>query len=592
MDAAAIFHQADSDYAYLYQPNDFRVRLRTKRDDVQAVQCFYGDPYDSDQGNWQYQVIEMKKIARTEVHDYWGASLSVAHNRLQYDFVVTGMDGTTVLYGDRGVFPFSQAAIGRGGNPFRQPYLHEVDRVKEPDWVRQTVWYQIFPDRFNNGDQNNDPKATKPWNSEDHPERTDYYGGDLQGVLDKLDYLQDLGVNGLYFCPIFTAYSNHKYDTIDYLTIDPDFGDKAVFHKLVEEAHARGMKIMLDAVFNHIGDRSVPWQDVLEHGEKSRFASWFHIHKFPITFSKTTDFEKAEDLSFDTFAYTPHMPKLNTANSQAKRFLLSVARYWIKEYDIDAWRLDVAHEVDHHFWRDFATVCHEAKPDFYILGEVWHSAQPWLRGDEFSAVMNYAYTETIIDGFVHQNLRPSRMVAGLDYQRMHYRKQVNEVMLNTLDSHDTARLLTVCAGNKQLLRQTVAFTYLQEGEPCIYYGSEVGMTGSDDPDCRKPMNWNPKTQDHELFAFYQKLIQLRLTYAQTLTKGDLDWSLVDDERGLVQITRQDHDHLLIGTFNLSGQSQDLADLSLPGDQLLAQGVKTGKIARHGYLVTCQKTSSK
>ncbi|GEL13802.1 neopullulanase [Lapidilactobacillus concavus DSM 17758] len=591
METAAIYHRPESEFAYLYQANDLRLRLRTKRDDVASVNCFFGDPYasttddltnNSGSSHWDYQTTAMHKIASTEDFDYWEAAVQVPYKRAQYDFQIIGVDGQEVLYGDRGVFPFAVDAIGTNGNPFRLPYLHEIDRFKEPDWVRQTVWYQIFPERFANGDPTNDQVGVKPWRSDLSPNRTDYYGGDLQGVLDHLDYLQELGINGIYFCPIFKAYSNHKYDTIDYLEIDPDFGNKELFRQLVEAAHQRGIKVMLDAVFNHIGDRSVQWQDVVANGEQSRFANWFHIKRFPVTYQETDNFESAKALTFDTFAFTPHMPKLNTANPEVKQYLLDVAAYWIKEFDIDAWRLDVANEVDHAFWRSFAETCHQLKSDFYILGEVWHSSQPWLTGDQFSAVMNYAYTETLINGIVNHTLTPTRMVDGLNYQRTLYQRQVNEVMLNTLDSHDTARLLTVCDHDKTLMRQVLAFTFLQEGEPCIYYGDEIGLDGGNDPDCRKPMNWDESTQDHALFKFYQQLIQLRLDHADLLTQGEFTWNLVDDAQQLVIFTRAQGGRQLTATFNLDAQPHSM---SVSGRTQLCQNFDKGILGPKGFVIT-------
>ncbi len=590
METAAIYHRPESEFAFLYQPNDFRVRLRTKRADVAEVNCFYGDPYvsttddltnNSGSSHWDYQTMAMHKIATTEDFDYWEAALQVPYKRVQYDFEVVGQDGQKVLYGDRGVFPFTTELIGTNGNPFRMPYLHEIDRFKEPDWVRHTIWYQIFPERFANGDKDNDPVGVKPWRSDLSPNRTDYYGGDLQGVLDHLDYLQELGINGIYFCPIFKAYSNHKYDTIDYLEIDPDFGDKDLFRRVVEAAHQRGIKVMLDAVFNHIGDQSIQWQDVLANEENSRFASWFHINKFPVAYEETDNFENAKKLTFDTFAFTPHMPKLNTANPEVKQYLLDVAAYWIKEFDIDAWRLDVANEVDHVFWRRFAETCHQLKPDFYILGEVWHNSQPWLAGDQFSAVMNYAYTETMINGIVKHSLTPSRMVDGLNYQRTLYQRQVNEVMLNTLDSHDTARLLTVCDHDKDLMRQILAFTFLQEGEPCIYYGDEIGMDGGNDPDCRKPMNWDEATQDQQLFKFYQQLIQLRLQNADLLTQGEFIWDVIDNDRRIIKFTRLLNDRSIVGTFNIGQQIQTI---SANGINIFSQNYQDEQLSKYGFII--------
>lgn len=188
-----------------------------------------------------------------------------------------------------------------------------------------------------------------------------FFGGDLQGVIDHLDHLVELGINGIYFCPIFEAYSNHKYDTINYLNIDPAFGDKETFKKLVDECHRRGIKVMLDAVFNHIGDTSPQWQDVIKNGKDSPYADWFHIHEFPVSYQESADFEQASNITYDVFAFAPHMPKLNTANPEVKAYLLEIAKYWIEEFDIDAWRLDVANEVDHQFWKEFRKVCDETK---------------------------------------------------------------------------------------------------------------------------------------------------------------------------------------------------------------------------------------
>lgn len=185
-------------------------------------------------------------------------------------------------------------------------------------------------------------------------------------MIDHLEHLTELGVNGIYFTPIFQAFSNHKYDTEDYMEIDKQFGDKELFKTLVKEAHARGIKVMLDAVFNHIGDTSAQWQDVLKNQEKSKFADWFHVNSWPATYTPTDDFENAENATYDTFAFTPHMPKLNTANPEVEAYLLKVADYWISEFDIDAWRLDVADEVDHTFWKKFRTTCDAAKMILYF----------------------------------------------------------------------------------------------------------------------------------------------------------------------------------------------------------------------------------
>ncbi|MDG4965484.1 glycoside hydrolase family 13 protein [Lactococcus lactis] len=543
MNKAAIYHRPESEFAYLYAKNLMHVRLQTQKSDVEKVELFYGDPYswegldNPETQYWASQKVEMKKYLSTNISDYFEAEITVATKRVDYLFVITGLDGEKVVYTDQGMFDYDESLVTKKYGAFRLPYFHESDRFKAPEWVKETVWYQIFPERFSNGDKSNDPEGTKAWNPQDVPDRQDFYGGDLQGVIDHLEHLTELGVNGIYFTPIFQAFSNHKYDTEDYMEIDKQFGDKELFKTLVKEAHARGIKVMLDAVFNHIGDTSAQWQDVLKNQEKSKFADWFHVNSWPATYTPTDDFENAENATYDTFAFTPHMPKLNTANPEVEAYLLKVADYWISEFDIDAWRLDVADEVDHTFWKKFRTTCDAAKDDFYILGEVWHSAQPWLVGDEFSAVMNYAYTDAIKDGLITKKISLEQMVSNINTQLTLYRKQVNQMMFNVLDSHDTPRILTVAKNNKNLMKLVETFTFMQPGVPCIYYGDEYAVTGGMDPECRKVMPWEEKDQDLEMFDFFKNLIALRKQYQGILSDSEVEWKIVDSENGIVKFER-------------------------------------------------------
>ena len=232
MNLAALYHRPDSEMAYLVKKDDFQIRLRTGTNEVENVILYYGDPYDvtiNDKKKqiWEYQVQEMNLQASTSLYDYWQLNVSVPLKRLQYFFKIKFRNGKEFLYDDRHIWSYSKTHL-ENSSGFRMPYFHEIDRIKTPDWVKKTVWYQIFPERFANGDHSIDPKGTLPWGSE-KPSRTNFFGGDLQGVIDHLDYLEDLGINGIYFCPIFAAHSNHKYDTIDYFNIDPAFGSKEKF---------------------------------------------------------------------------------------------------------------------------------------------------------------------------------------------------------------------------------------------------------------------------------------------------------------------------------------------------------------------------
>lgn len=540
MNYAAIYHRPESEYAFLLDKETMHIRIRTAKDDIRKVEIVYGDPYAIRllNSNWYLQKVPMKKGLSTDVYDYWTISIKEPKHRVAYGFYLTDTEGEEVLYNDQGIkTSYSKEYLKNENNYFRMPFFQEIDMFKAPQWVRNTVWYQIFPERFANGDPELNPEGTKTWDSTVHPGRQDFYGGDLQGVLDHLDHLVDLGVNGIYFNPIFKAPSNHKYDTEDYFEIDPHFGDKKLFKKLVDEAHKRGIKVMLDAVFNHIGDQSPQWQDVIKNGKDSKYADWFHINKFPVSYTPTDNFEFSNDATYETFDYTPHMPKLNTANPEVQEYLLSIATYWIKEFDIDAWRLDVANEIDHHFWRRFHDATTALKPDFYILGEIWHTSQPWLQGDQFTGVMNYAYTEAIKEHFLTHEIDALEMKNKLNQQLMLYNDQADSMMFNVLDSHDTARIKTLAHDDMELVKQIFAFTFVQPGTPSIYYGTEYGMTGENDPDDRKPMVWDENLQDHDMYQFMQHLINVRKQITNELNVKDLKWNIASD--GLVGLNYND-----------------------------------------------------
>lgn len=588
MDTAAIYHRPESEYAFLYTNTRFRIRLRTRKNDIKKVYVLCGDPYTITTEKWYQKQRPMKKCLSTNVHDYWEIEVTSETRRLQYAFHVVGEDNTDCFYGDQGIFPYRENVITEPNFYFRIPYFHQIDRFTIPEWVKETVWYQIFPERFANGDKANDPEHTLPWGSKD-PDREDFFGGDLQGVRDHLDYLTDLGVNGIYFCPIFKATSNHKYDTIDYYEVDPAFGDKKLLKNLIDEAHKRGIRIMFNAVFNHMGVHSPQWQDVLKNGEKSIYKDWFHIRFFPVDSYQMTDLpETAENIPYDTFAFTPFMPKLNTANPEVQKYLLDIATYWIKEFDIDGWRLDVANEVDHHFWKKFREAVTEIKPDIYILGEIWHSSQAWLQGDEFHAVMNYAFTDSIKDYFAKKKITASQMVSGMNHQQMLYRDQVNEGTFNLLDSHDTARILTLCQGNKELMKSVMAFMFLQKGSPCIYYGTEIGMTGEDDPDCRKCMIWEKEEQDLELFGFIKELVSLRKQLSKIISEGSTQWLIVYDREDKLYFTRELEGQIIYVYFNQSKEpwvvEQENEVILSQNCQLLEDG--KAEIRQYGFLIMC------
>ncbi|MFC5529363.1 alpha-glycosidase [Cohnella yongneupensis] len=490
----AVYHRPKNNWSYAYDRHTVHIRLRTKRGDVQRVQLIHGDKY-----NWQTvgaELTEMNVFAQDALFDYWQAAVKPPFRRLKYGFKL--IDGDDQLWLDEQGFHESEP---KSMNLyFEFPFLNAADVFEPPAWVKDAVFYQIFPERFANGDPSLDPVNVEPWGGE--PTTSNFFGGDLQGVIDHLDHLTALGINAIYFNPLFEALTNHKYDTIDYLKVDPHFGTNEQLKKLVDACHARGIRVLLDAVFNHSGNEWPPFVDVREKGAESPYADWFHVREYPIGVKDGIP-------TYDAFAFVQHMPKLNTENEKVQAHLLEVARYWIEEIGVDGWRLDVANEVDHRFWRSFRDVVKRANPEAYILGEIWHDSLPWLAGDQFDAVMNYPFTEAVLD-FAVRGTRDGKQFADLvGYLQAAYPQQATEAAFNLLGSHDTPRLLTLCNDDKRLMKLATAIQFTFSGTPCIYYGDEIGLSGGQDPGCRKCMPWEEDKQDLELFAFFSGLVSLR-----------------------------------------------------------------------------------
>ncbi|MGL5915069.1 MAG: glycoside hydrolase family 13 protein [Culicoidibacterales bacterium] len=567
MDKAALYHRSLSTYAYAYNNQTIHLKIRTKRNDIIEATILFGDPYDHNFGGggnlavkettWNHENLPMRKIASTEHHDFWFIEVKPSHKRLQYGFILTDTHGEQFFFAEKGIFDYDNLSARKNiGNYFKFPFLHGNDAFQAPSWVKDTTWYQIFPERFANGNPEISPKHVIPWGSKD-PAGDDFFGGDLKGIIQNLDYLVDLGITGIYLTPVFESPSNHKYDTTDYFKIDPHFGTAEDFKRLVELSHQRGLKVMIDAVFNHLGNESPYWKDVVKNGADSQYADWFHVYSFPVSEGMNGNYEGSKALSFDTFAFTPKMPKLNTQNPTVKQYLLDIATYWIREFNIDGWRLDVANEIDHAFWKDFRRAVHEVKPDVFILGEIWHDSYAWLAGDEFDSVMNYPFTDAILQYFADHEITSTQFMYRINQQLMSYTQNINEVMFNLLDSHDTARLLTRTHGNTALAESALAFMFAQTGSPCIYYGTEIGLDGGADPLCRKCMVWDPNQQDQNLFAFTKKLIAIRKNYQTIFTYGELNWLDVRDDQTYIIFERKLAFESMLYIFNNTAHDQSI-----------------------------------
>ncbi|WP_077705484.1 glycoside hydrolase family 13 protein [Virgibacillus dokdonensis] len=542
----AIYHRPKNNFAYAYDKETLHIVLQTKKDDMKTVQLIFGDPYNWKNDEWQSETNSMVKTGSTDFHDYWFIAIRPPYKRLRYAFICSD-ESETCFYGESGIFDNPPKGIA---NYFCFPFLNAADVFQAPEWVRDTIWYQIFPERFANGDKNLNPEGALPWGSTD-PSTTNFFGGDFQGVMNHLDHLESLGITGIYFTPIFKADSNHKYDTIDYMEIDPQFGDKQTFKKLVEACHDRGIKVMLDAVFNHSGYYFPPFQDVLKNQEHSKYKDWFHIWNFPVVTEPQPN--------YDTFGFVASMPKLNTENQEVKDYLLKVARYWIEEFDIDGWRLDVANEVDHSFWRDFRRTVKEAKPDAYILGEIWHDSMTWLQGDQFDAVMNYPFTNGVID-FIAKNTMAATTFKNAITKVLHmYPRNVNEVAFNLLDSHDTPRILTIANENIDRIKLLYLFQFSFSGTPCIYYGDEIGMSGGHDPGCRACMEWDEEKQNWELFTYVQRLIHLRKTEPLFGNDASFRFLYANDKTNTIAYEKYDEKKRLIFLLNAGEKEASISN---------------------------------
>ena len=493
MNLSAVCHISGSNYAYAYKNNELHIRLRTGRNDIDSVDIFYGIKYD-----WDNKVrYPMKKILSDDLFDYYEYRIVSDDTRLGYYFGLNKAD-ETIYYTEAGyVEEFNDAKSYCYF--FQCPYINEIDIHYTPDWVRDANFYQIFVERFCNGNPDNSPKNVSPWGTEPTP--VTFMGGDLEGIIKKINYLEELGINGIYLTPIFKSISNHKYDTSDYMEIDKYFGDKDTLKRLIKMCHERNIKVVLDAVFNHCGLEFAPFQDVVQKGKTSEYFEWFYIDGDKVEF---------EPINFQAFGFVPYMPKMNTSNPQVKEYLYKVVRYWTENFDIDGWRLDVSDELDHEFWRGFRKLVKQINPQAVIIGENWHNAYPWLMGEQFDSVMNYSLTKLCLDYFATDEIDAKSFMHAISSLLIRYSKQVNETMLNLLDSHDTERFLTTCKGEVDNLKNAAAFLYAYVGMPCTYYGTEIGMDGVYDPGCRKAFDWNRQNWNKDLFAYYKKLIKLRM----------------------------------------------------------------------------------
>lgn len=478
----------------------YSVRLRAAPGDVESAFLLVRSPNES------WLELPLLRVG-TQLADIFTATFSPSAEPFEVQFRLE--DGVSRLY---------YGASGTGASVTSvNPFVVTPSSVKGLPlipWTQGAVAYQIFPDRFANGDPANDPPHATPWTGALGPDTSaQYYGGDLRGIIERLPYLHELGVTLLYLNPIFAAQSSHRYDTVDYLQIDPHLGTLDDFRELVSQAHALGVRVILDGVFNHTGTRFWAFDDVVSRGAASPYVNWYFFHGLPVD-TRRGNYEGWWGLA--------SLPKLNIANPKVRDYILSVVRYWTQQ-GIDGWRLDVPNEIQvPGFWEEFRSVVKAVQPDAYLVGEIWQVDPAWLAGERFDALMNYPLgRDALIPFFARKpGWTARRFMDAVQAVLFAYSENATRMNFNVVGSHDTTRVLTELGGgdlgnvpSDEAVRRLQALVGVQlalPGVPVIYYGDERGMLGDkrDRWDAqRAPVDW---THRHEvLFTTYRQLIALR-----------------------------------------------------------------------------------
>lgn len=564
MKKEAVLHFNTEEYIYPLSRSQLAVKIRTAKKEIKNCTIIYWDRTDQS----KQKEVRLTCCERDEFFDYFHGTLlfpKIARYH-KYYFILEENNGKRWYYTANGFFLYPPE-----DGYFEFLYANENDVITYPEWAKGIIYYQIFPERFFNGDKENDPPDCQPWGTA--PDRENYMGGDLKGIYEKVYYFSQLGVECLYLNPIFRGDFNHKYATTDYFEIDPIFGTKEEFQELVKRCHFYGIRIILDGVFNHTGVHFKAFQDVLEHQEKSPYKDWFFIDRYPVEITHH---------DYECVGAYKWMPKLNTSNKEVRQFIIKVMDYWISEFDIDGWRLDVSDEVDSTVWQEARLYLKEKYPDILLIGETWGYGGKLLRGNQMDAVMNYMFRDALRDYFATETISAETFDYRINHMLGIHKEENNQVMYNLLDSHDTERFLFCCREDKKRMKLAAAFQMLFLGAPAIYYGDEAGMTGDNDPDCRRCMIWD-ETNDNDIYNWYYKMIAVRKKH-EAVRKGDYRTIAVDSSADLFGFVRRyEEDNVYVMIHKGGGE----AEVLLP---VLEDGRYTEVLEEQDYI--CEKIEEK
>lgn len=572
MQKEAILHIPLSNYAHATDENHMVFRLRAARKDLKSCVLYYGDRACRT-NPVTFTKETMHLAAQDDLFDYFEAEIFSPYTRVCYYFQLNDGKESILYYADI----FTTKNPTERSEYFQFPFNRREEIFTLPSWVQSAVIYNIFPDSFATGRKQIFKSSTS--STINNQVTLGKNGGTIPGIMENLDYIKELGVNCIYLNPIFAAGEYHKYDLLDYFHIDPCFGSNGDFKALVQKCHSMGIKIIIDGVFNHCSWNFFAFEDVVANGEKSQYADWFYRLRFPVV---RPDYP--EDIpSYDCFAYERKMPKLNTSNSEVQEYFCRVCRYWLEEFDIDGWRLDVANEVDHDFWRAFRKAAKSAKKDCFLIGEVWESAPSWLGGDQFDSTMNYDFRKNCRDFFALNQLDARAFDGRVTNMRMRYGKNVTLGQLNLLDSHDVSRFLSLCGGDVRRLKLAAVFQMTFIGVPSIFYGDEKGLQGVTEDEYRQPMDWD-ETHAKDLFEFYRSAAKIRLK-EPALQSGEFETLAAGENTGLYAFQRFTKGSKVMVALNASERTEKLPEQwgSQP-EPVLSMGYDGTHLAPWGFAV--------
>ena len=579
MERFTAYHRSTPDMCWAADEKTVVIRVRTdKSADRATLMC--SDPFINEltrKKSWYGKPFDMTLDMELEDGLIWRAQIKPPFRRLQYYFRLFSGDKEYLLFDNKLCVPEERDKSSELYYKF--PWINPSDVFSAPQWVRDTVWYQIMPDRFCRSERSGEVSYIAPWGKPTRKPHHTYYGGDLKGMTERLPYLKELGIGGIYLTPVFLSGSYHRYNTYDYKKIDPLLGDEDDMRAFVDRAHELGINIMLDGVFNHCGTEFFAWKDVCARSRASEYYDWFFINDEDFVKPR---FDTADGRYF-TFSFWAGMPKLNTNYQGVKDYYIDICSYWVREWDIDGIRFDVGDEVSHTFLRELRSALKSVKKDIFLLGEMWFDAINWLSGTEYDSVMNYPMSSCINDFSRKTDTTALSFEYALNRCLMMYPENVTQVLFNFLDTHDTTRVSEECGGNTDLLIQRLTMLFTMPGTPCIYYGTEIALRGRDASDNRSCMPWNEIEQGgfDGILDEVKKLIAIRNDNA--FLSGTEFGFIRHEEPRLLHYVRRDPDTgKRIGVCINAGDSA--VQLSVDGRVLYSRLFEGGRLDKNGTII--------